>query len=167
MILNLIQDYISRKVTNANSHLNTAIVLKQINTETDMDMIGASESYINYQLYINSIESLDYEFEGMDKVNVRMDFIFLVANKNYTIYKKLFDRYLYKIRRILKVSEDSLLPYMNEDISVSLSLNDIGNVNVTNADRFEDEYYKPSIEFTLQTIDSGLFKDVILKSESL
>ncbi len=163
MILNLIQNYISQKETILNSYLNAKIQLKQIVTELDMERIGASESFINYQLYVDSTESIPQETPDYDLVNVRMDFIFLVANKNYTVYKKIFDKYLFGLRRILKKSKTPLMTYSTEDISTSLRLIDITNVSITNADRFEDDYYKPSIIFTLKICDSSGTNQIILK----
>jgi len=51
MIIKLIEDYLQTKLTELNSQLNTAIILKRVVTETDLSMIGASESYIHYQLF--------------------------------------------------------------------------------------------------------------------
>jgi len=101
---------------------------------------------------------------GYDRINVRLDFTFLVANKDNSVYQKIFDRYIFPFRRILKNDAGQ---YSNEDISSSLMINEIRNVNISNGDRIEDDYYKPSIEFVLNVTDSLLYSSQILKSESI
>jgi len=166
MILHLIQKYIEDKVTNANAHLNTAIALKQINTEVDMEMIGASESYIHYRLYVGSVNKGNFESQRVITVSVKMQLMFLIANKNYTIYSEIFDRYVYLLFRILK--EKPNVSYSNEDVSSGLKINNLTDLQITNADTIEDDYYKPSIEFTLQIIDkSEIISSQIIDSDAV
>lgn len=165
MILNLIQSYIESKQAVLNNFLGTSVQLKQIQTELDLNKIGNSESFIHYQLYVTSIESLEYESPNFSNVNVRIEFMFLVANKNYTIYKKIFDRYVFGIARILKF--DSVFPLQDTEISNALVINEIKNVNITNADKFENEYYNPGIEFTMMITDSIDISQNILNSETI
>ncbi len=167
MILELIQDYIEQKALLVNANYDTNIQLKQIQTEMEISKIGMSESFIHYQLFVTSLESMPAENNKYDNVNVRLDFVIQVANKNYTIYKKVFDRYLFAFRRVLKKAKQPMMYYSNEDISSGLLLNDIYDVNIVNADNFEDGYYKPSIEFTLKVCDSASVDNIILKSESV
>ena len=49
--------------------------------------------------------------------------------------------------RVLQLSKQPLIEFKDGDISTGLSLIDIYDVRIMNADRFEDEYYKPTIEF--------------------
>lgn len=166
MILELIQSYISQKAELVNANYQTNIQLKQIITELELEHIGASESFIHYQLFVSSIENQEFENDIIDNVNVKLDFVILVANKNYTVYKKIFDRYLFAFRRVLRRSKQPLMAYNDEDISSGLTLLDISDVRITDADRFEDDYYKPSIEFTLMISDDNRVGNQILKSET-
>ena len=168
MILNLIQSYIEQKAELVNANYDTGIQLRQIVTELDLGLIGVSESRINYQLFISSIESGESEGEDLSEVSVRLDFIINVANKKYTVYKKIFDRYLFAFQRVLKRAVRPLMAMTDEDISTGITIIDIKNVSITNGDRFEDGYYMPSIEFILTIMDSSdLLIYNTVKSESV
>ena len=167
MILNLIQSYIKSKEVTLNGYLGSAIQLKQIQTELDLELIGASESFINYQLYVSGIDKSNSESQRVLSVSVRMEFVFLVANKNYTIYKKIFDRYVFGIFRVL--SDKTNVSYKDETISGLLKINNLTDLKITNADNFDNEYYRPSIEFNLQIIDKTTLSNftTILNSETV
>ena len=165
MILHLIQSYIESKQEVLNNFLGSSVKLKQIQTELDLESIGNSESFIHYQLYVSGLNKGNTENQRVMNVSVKLDFIFLVANKKYTIYSKIFDRYIYGIFRILK--EKSNVVYENETVSGYLRINNLTNLEITNADNFEGEYYRPSIEFDLQILDKGSISQSILKSESV
>jgi hypothetical protein len=167
MILNLIQSYIKSKEVTLNGYLGSAIRLKQIQTELDLELIGASESFINYQLYVSGIDKSNSESQRVLSVSVRMEFIFLVANKNYTIYKKIFDRYVFGIFRVL--SDKTNVSYKDGTISGLLKINNLTDLRITNADNFDNEYYRPSIEFNLQIIDKTTLSNftTILNSETV
>ena len=167
MILNLIQSYIKSKEVTLNGYLGSAIQLKQIQTELDLELIGASESFINYQLYVSGIDKSNSESQRVLSVSVRMEFVFLVANKNYTIYKKIFDRYVFGIFRVL--SDKTNVSFKDETISGLLKINNLTDLKITNADNFDNEYYRPSIEFNLQIIDKTTLSNftTILNSETV
>jgi hypothetical protein len=167
MILNLIQSYIKSKEVTLNGYLGSAIQLKQIQTELDLNLIGASESFINYQLYVSGIDKSNSESQRVLSVSVRMEFVFLVANKNYTIYKKIFDRYVFGIFRVL--SDKTNVSFKDETISGLLKINNLTDLKITNADNFDNEYYRPSIEFNLQIIDKTTLSNftTILNSETI
>lgn len=165
MILNLIQEYLTQKTAKVNANLDGSIVLKQVITELDLDYTGNSESYIHYQAYITEITAQDDEAQIYKTVNVSLEFIINIANKNYTVYKNIFDRYIFPFMRVLQLSKQPLIEFKDGDISTGLSLIDIYDVRITNANRFEDEYYKPTIEFTLMISDSGI--EDILKAEAV
>jgi len=166
MILKLIKNYIQSKETDLNANLDTAIHLKQIQTELDIEMIGTSESYIHYQLYVGSVNKGNFESQRVTTVSVKMQLMFLIANKNYTIYSEIFDRYVYLLFRILK--EKPNVSYSNEDVSSGLKINNLTDLQITNADTIEDDYYKPSIEFTLQIIDkSEIISSQIIDSDAV
>jgi hypothetical protein len=167
MILNLIQSYIKSKEVTLNGYLGSAIQLKQIQTELDLGLIGASESFINYQLYVSGIDKSNSESQRVLSVNTRLEFIFLAANKDYKVYKKIFDRYVFGIFRVL--SDKTNVSYKDETISGLLKINNLTDLKITNADNFDNEYYRPSIEFNLQIIDKTTLSDftTILNSETV
>lgn len=167
MILSLIQSYISSKETILNNYLGASVQLKQIQTELDLNLIGASESFIHYQLYVTGIDKGNMESQRVMNVSVRLEFVFLVANKNYTIYKKIFDRYIYGLFRVFKDKTNAV--YQADEVSAYLRINNLTNLQITNADNFDAEYYKPGIEFDLQIIDKSTINNVqtILNSESV
>ena len=167
MILNLIQSYIKSKEVTLNGYLGSAIQLKQIQTELDLELIGASESFINYQLYVSGIDKSNSESQRVLSVNTRLEFIFLAANKDYKVYKKIFDRYVFGIFRVL--SDKTNVSYKDETISGLLKINNLTDLKITNADNFDNEYYRPSIEFNLQIIDKTTLSNftTILNSETV
>jgi hypothetical protein len=165
MILNLIQEYLRQKTAIVNSNLDTGIVLKQVVTELDLDLIGASESFIHYQTYITGIENIPGESSKYKNVDVTLEFIIQIANKNYTIYKKVFDKYVFAFMRILEHSKTPLMGFNDGNISTGIYLLDILDVKISNGDKFEDEYFKPQINFTLKINDSGVID--ILKAEAV
>ena len=167
MILNLIQSYIKSKEVTLNGYLGSAIQLKQIQTELDLELIGASESFINYQLYVSGIDKSNSESQRVLSVNARLEFIFLAANKDYKVYKKIFDRYVFGIFRVL--SDKTNVSYKDETISGLLKINNLTDLKITNADNFDNEYYRPSIEFNLQIIDKTTLSEftTILNSEAV
>ena len=59
------------------------------------------------------------------------------------------------------------MTFSDNDISSGLLLLDIQNVKIVNADRFEDEHYKPTINFTLKINDNMNTSNNILKSDSI
>jgi len=165
MILHLIQSYIESKQDVLNNYLGSSVQLKQIQTELDLDLIGNSESFIHYQLYISGIDKGNTENQRLRNVSVRLGFVFLIANKNNTVYKKIFDRYIYGLFRIFSDKENST--YEDTDISNSLRINNLSNLQISNADNFENEYYRPSMEFDLQVIDKYKTSQTILNSENV
>lgn len=153
-LLSLIQDFISSEVqTELNSNLNSSVKLQRVTTEQDFESVGQSESELHYLLSITGNNELTYETRNFDSINIRLDFSFDVTNKDYTVYQEKFDRYIYAIRRILK---DRTSAYSNNDISQSLKILQIQNIQITNTDNFTEDgfYYRPSIEFTLFIYDN-------------
>lgn len=153
MILALINEFITVKLNEINSRKDVNIKLNQIQSDIDIENIADNERFINYQLYIESVESENYEFEGADNVTVRLDFIFNVANKDYNIYRNKFDSYIWEFRRLLKNTQTPVNVYSDSDISSGLLINDIKKVSIRNADKFENDLYKPSIEIELFITD--------------
>ena len=56
--------------------------------------------------------------------------------------------------------------YTDKSITTSLGIIDISNLRIVDGDRFEDEYYRPAIEFESRIYDSDL-SNIILKSEAI
>ena len=153
-LLSLIQEYLRLKAVVLNAQLNEQIILKQIETKLDISKAVRSERYIHYQLFVEGVERPEQESRRQRSIKCRIDFLFMIANKNYTIYEVKFNRYIYNLERLLYSDIEPKLPYSDRDISDTLTVIGIDEVQITNADRFEDDYYKPSIEFTLKVYDN-------------
>jgi len=168
MILALTQKYIEDKIEVLNGQYGSSIKLKQIETELDLQMIGASESFIHYQLYTTGITRTADETRKRE-ASFRLDFWFMVANKNYTVYNEKFDKYIFGLERLMYTDVNPTLPYKDETISNSLRLVKLSNIQITNADRFEENgnYFNPSIEFTMLVSDKRNVQNGIYVSDSI
>lgn len=153
MLLTLLTEYIESKLQDLNSSLDNTIKINRIVSDMDLSNIADNEKYLNYQLYLENVKSNNYEYEGLDNVIIRIDFIFLVVNKNQDVYKNMFDKYVWNFRRLLKNSVSPVNVYSDSDITQSILINDISNVNINNADLFDNDIYKPSITVELLITD--------------
>lgn len=152
MILDLINGYFQTKVSELNSRYDLGIKLFQIQTDMDLTKIPNSEKSINYQLFISGVATDNIQSAVLSTVSVRIDFFFLVVNKNYKTYQNIFSQYLWNLFRIIKSDESQIIS--DTDISYSLRINDIQNVKINNSDNFEDNKFKPNITFDLLITDS-------------
>lgn len=153
MISKFVNEYIESKFIELNSYFDNSIKVNRILSDLDIEFIPANDSQINYSVYINSIQSLDYEADIMDIVNLRIEFIFNVTNKNSDYINQIFDRYIYGLRRLLKNEVATVTVSSDEDVSSSILINDIKNVNINNADNYDKDYYKPNISMDLIITD--------------
>lgn len=144
----IIEDYIGDCFEELNERNETGYKVLRITNDLQFENIGASEADINYQLYISSAEfETEKEAVGEFRANVRLDFTFIIAGKDYTIYKEKFDNYVYPLAAIF-INDSRGLNYTTGDNSATI-LNGLSNLMISNADRFEENYYRPTIEFQL------------------
>ncbi len=154
----LIESYVEDTLDELNERSSTAYKVQRITNELQFENIAASQADINYQLYISSV-AFDSEIEapGVFTAKVKLNFTFIVAGKDYTAYKEKFDNYLYPLLSIL--AHDSRGVNYTVGDSLTMVLNEISNVVLSDADKFEQNYYLPSIEF-----DAKGYADVINKT---
>jgi len=144
-----IESYIESKFDELNRNASEGFSVQRITNDLQFENVGASQADINYQLFISNFEyETELETVGMFSVNVRLDFTFIIAGKDYTVYKDKFDSYLYPLAAMF-INDSRGLNYVSEDNS-AIVLNELTQIAVTNSDRFEENYYKPSIELTLK-----------------
>lgn len=155
MILTAINNFVSDKFAELNQRKDTAVKVLQIVNDLQLEQISASQADVNYQLFVSEIvEDYDIEAPGWFLATVRIEFTFNIANKDYTIYKDKFDNYLYLLRNLLVYSQRAL-SYEADNVL----LQSITSVSITNADRFEEDYYKPTLNFTVKGYDE-VFADI-------
>lgn len=161
----IVESYIEEKFEQLNAYSAEGFSVQRITNDLQFENVGASQADINYQLFISQLQfNPEFETPGVFTVDVRIDFTFITAGKDYTVYKSKFDNYIYPFAAML-VNDSRGLNYTSEDNS-AIVLNDMQSVSVTNSDRFEDNYYKPSIEFTLQGFAS-YYSNQTLTSENI
>lgn len=153
MLIDLLTEYIELKFEELNLNLDNTIKLNRIVSDMDIQNIADNEKYLNYQIYLESVKSNEHEFEGLDNVTLRIDFFFLTVNKNFETYRNMFDRYVWNFRRLLKTQQTPVTVFNDSDISYGININDILNVNIVNADLFDNDIYKPSINLELLITD--------------
>ena len=56
--------------------------------------------------------------------------------------------------------------YNDSGITTALSIIDIRNIKIIDGDKFEDEYYRPAIEFGIKDLRQEQ-NNIILKAESI
>lgn len=145
----IIESYILSKVTDLNSTLQSPVKVNRIENEFQADNVSASKSEYNYQLYITDLEfSREYESAEGFTVRVNLELFFNVVGKDQTAYKAKFDNYLFPLVQLF-VNDSRGLNYRDPNNTAAI-LASLEEININNADRFQDEYYRPTIglEFT-------------------
>lgn len=163
MILNLITSFVQEVFSELNSRFDNTLKIKQIKTDYQEGNIPASQQAINYNLFISGITNEGDESGLMNKVTTRLDFTFLNAQKNNDNYKLILDRYIWAVMRLLNNNVIAERVNYDDDISQGLRITDIGNVTLSNGDRFEDEFFRPSIEFVLTVMDVNTDNLILVK----
>ena len=162
MILHLLENFINAKFDDLNSVLDTSVKVNLVSQDFNFEDLSLNNSMLNYQVFITSVNSADeFENPNIDILNARIDFIFLITGKDVSVYKEKFDSYVWQCRRLLKNAVVPRVSYQDTNISFGLWINDIRSVNVTNADRFDGHYYRPSIEVALRVFDETAILNLI------
>lgn len=152
MIFSAVQSFVEAKFRELNSRKSDEVKVRRIENDLEFSQISASQADIHYQLYLAGVEATeDIEAEGFFNANVRIDFTFNIAGKDYTAYRDKFDNYVYLLFNLLEYSPDAL-----GDEYDNIGLNECTSVSVTNADRFEEDYYRPTINFVLKGFDNSV-----------
>ena len=155
MTLSLINEFFQFIVDRVNARYSLNIKLNQVITDinSNISKLPMNEKTINYQLFISSVQGDNSASNVLSIVSVRVEFIFQVANKNYTKYETIFSRYIWPIFRELMDNEGANL-VSDSDISYSLNISSINNVRINNADNLENNLYTPNISFDLWVTDN-------------
>lgn len=162
MIVTLTQSYLASLFTEFNQRLDTTIKIHLATDDNDFNDLPASQSQINYMLTVRDVSIENREIQNIYNVSNRIDFIFIVNHRENTEYKRNFDRYMTEFFRMLKRNRQ----YTDFGITTALSIMDITDIKIVDGDKFEDEYYRPAIEFQSRIYDREL-SNIILKSESI
>ena len=159
MILTLTESYLTDLFTQFNARLDSTVKIHKATDDDDFANLPASQAQINYMCFIKDVVIESREVQNIYNVANRIDFIFAVNHKDNTIYKWNFDKYLTEFFRMIKANRQ----YKD---TAALSIIDITDIKIVNGDKFEDEYYLPTIEFESRIYDRDN-STIILKSDSV
>ena len=162
MILTLTESYLTDLFTQFNIRLHSTVKIHKATDDDDFANLPASQAQINYMCFIKDVVIESREVQNIYNVSNRIDFIFAVNHKDNTIYRQNFDKYLTEFFRMIKANRQ----YKDTAISTALSIIDITDIKIVNGDKFEDEYYLPTIEFESRIYDRDN-STIILKSDSV
>jgi len=152
-LLRTVETYLASKFDELNSRKAESVKVRLIENDLQLSQVSASQADIHYQIFITGVESnenIESDFSSL--VNVRVDFLFNVANKDYSVYKLKFDEYLYPLYQLIK--EDSA-SYGSTEIT-GFVIADTEAVAISNADQFQDSYYRPSLSFAFRVYDHSV-----------
>ncbi len=139
--------FVRDKLTELNERFDVPLVLRELTLTKLFENAPANQSATNYAVTV----STSLETTIVRAVNLRIDFSFSLAGKNSLDADTIHDRYIYNMLRIF----EAVAQWTDEDISQSLCVNDVMNIQITNDDRVEGGlYYQPSIELLLNVTDS-------------
>jgi len=162
MILSLTESYLGSLFSQFNARLDSTVKIHKATDDNDFSELPGSQAQINYMCFIKDVSIEENEVQNIYNVSNRIDFIFIVNHKDNTVYKLNFDRYLTEFFRMIKTNRY----YNDSGITTALSIIDIRNIKIIDGDKFEDEYYRPAIEFESRIYDREQ-SNIILKAESL
>lgn len=149
MILDLIEEYYQLKFDTLNSSLPAGDQLRQVDNDLMQDAYANTPKIYDWRLFIPDTDPVGSESRAHDEIRTRIQFYFLIKNRNRTAYKTFFNQYVWGMRNMLRRNELAPhLPYKNVTISTELTLNGLAEIVIRNADLFEGDFYLPSIEGT-------------------
>jgi len=135
-----------------NLNLSQPLKAKRVKDELEFENQSVSNTRCNYMIYIPDSAEIDNANENDSEVRIRIELSFGIANKNTTIYETIYDRYVWGLFRILR----NIVSFEDSGISHALRIYSVTEVKITNGDRFETEYYRPSIEALLSVYDDSV-----------
>lgn len=147
MINNLIHSFIDSQQTLLNERLNENIKLNLVRS-ANFERLPASDKYINYELFIESIDTMNNE-SGICEIVAKMNFIFQFTDRNQETYKKTFDKYVFEIFRMFNSYPGG---FVNYGITDNIYLLSISNVTLNSGDLFEGDYFRPAITITFRSL---------------
>lgn len=151
----VIESYIESKIDELNADYDTAVKINHITNDLQLGQIAASQADINWQVYLSEFEyTNEFESLGWFTATVRLEMFFLIAGKDNTTYKKKFDEYVYPLAKFF-MSDMGSMNYSTGDNS-NVNLFQVVSLGVSNADKFEDDYYMPSITVNIRGFDNSI-----------
>lgn len=148
----VIESYIESKIDELNADYDTAVKINHITNDLQLGQIAASQADINWQVYLSEFEyTNEFESLGWFTATVRLEMFFLIAGKDNTTYKKKFDEYVYPLAKFF-MSDMGSMNYSTGDNS-NVNLFQVVSLGVSNADKFEEDYYQPAINMTIRGFD--------------
>lgn len=129
--------------------LNTTVATALSETDRDLDteLLPANQKDYHYTLQIGDVEELNLEAEQY-RVSCVCKLSFIANTKDVSNYEAYLDDYVFPIVRLLKRYSTGI-----DTSGISFNEVELGSIKA-NLNVFEDNYFKPQIEFTVKVIDS-------------
>jgi hypothetical protein len=151
-MLAVVESYIKTKFDELNQNYDTGIKINQITNDLQLGQIAASQADVNWQMFLENFDYTNYlESLGWFTIDVRLDMFFQIAGKDNTIYKSKYDNYVYPLAKSFW-EDASGFNYSTGDNS-NIKLLTINSLSVNNGDRFENDYYNPSMILNITGFD--------------
>ena len=148
----VVESYIGTKFDELNQNYDTDIKINQITNDLQLGQIAASQADINWQMFLENFEyTNDLESLGWFTVDVRLDMFFQIAGKDNTIYRSKYDDYVYPLAKSFW-EDANAFDYSTGDNS-NIRLLRVNSLTVNNGDRFENDYYNPSMILNITGFD--------------
>jgi hypothetical protein len=150
----VIESYVESKLDELNQSYDESVKINHITNDLQLTQIAASQADINWQVYLSEFEyTNEFESLGWFNATVRLDMFFLIAGKDNTTYKNKFDEYVYPLAKFF-MSDMGSMDYSTGDNS-NVNLFQVVSLGVSNADKFEEDYYQPAINMTIRGFDNS------------
>ena len=148
----VIESYVESKLDELNQNYDTAVKINHITNDLQLGQIAASQADINWQMFLENFEyTNDLESLGWFTVDVRLDMFFQIAGKDNTIYRSKYDDYVYPLAKSFW-EDANAFDYSTGDNS-NIRLLRVNSLTVNNGDRFENDYYNPSMILNIKGFD--------------
>lgn len=151
----VIESYVESKLDELNQNYDEAVKINHITNDLQLGQLAASQADINWQVYLSEFEYVnELESLGWFNATVRLDMFFLIAGKDNTIYRSKYDDYVYPLAKFFWSDADNM-NYSTGDNS-NVNLYQVTSLTISNADKFEEDYYMPSITMNIRGYDNSI-----------
>ncbi|MEO8514510.1 MAG: hypothetical protein ABI543_13195 [Ignavibacteria bacterium] len=151
MLYQVINDWVTQKITLLNNSLTPEERLKLSDANFEMDFLPSNLKDNSYLIKLESIKIEDNE-SGEIKVNTVIEFHFRLYKKPIGKYKTLIDEKLVELCKLLTDDSAAGLEYTSGEVTIA----NIHNLTVTGLEKAYKggEYIFPKIEFVLQVFNN-------------
>lgn len=156
MILSLIESFVNHNVSELNTVLSSSADLLEVQTLLGNNEKTTAESNQHYNVYVESSKLDESVGSNMFNVFVKIEFELGLYNNQLDNYKLLFNRYLWNLQRMFLKNERINGAYKDENISTSLCINNITDIQINNGASIDKDYFKPVINLELFVSDAGI-----------